>query len=177
MLITSWRVPPDGKEQKLQTLREKVLAKASGKAERNLKTFRVMIFSNFTGRVAKKAKLIDGVNGQFLSMDMAVNDYSKGEEVTQWVRVQSSDPAHLKLAEYFTKGRILTIQGNVKIDQWEGKDGTPHAQLRVHAKYIDFLNIGKKQEGANAAANAATDTNVPDAPTDTPKEKKDDLPF
>ena len=136
-----------------------------------------MIYSNFTGRVAKKAKLIDGVNGQFLSMDMAVNDYSKGEEVTQWVRVQSSDPAHLKLAEFFTKGRILTIQGISKIDQWEGKDGTPHAQLRVHAKYIDFLNIGKKQEGANATANAATDTNVPDAPTDTPKEKKDDLPF
>ena len=25
-----------------------------------------MIFSNFTGRVAKKAKVIDGVNGQFL---------------------------------------------------------------------------------------------------------------
>ncbi len=42
--------------------------------------------------------------------------------------------------------------------------------MRVHAKYIDFLNIGKKQEEANAAANAATDTNVPDAPTDTPKE-------
>jgi len=37
----------------------------------------------------------------------------------------------------------------VKIDQWEGKDGTPHAQLRVHAKYIDFLNIGKKQEKHN----------------------------
>jgi hypothetical protein len=60
-----------------------------------------MIYSNFTGRVAKKAKVIDGVNGQFLSMDMAVNDYS----------------------------------------------------------------------------NAATDSNVPDVPTDTPKEKKDDLPF
>ena len=128
-----------------------------------------MIYSNFAGRVAKKAKVIDGVNGQFLSMDMAVNDYSKGEETTQWVRVQSSDPAHLKLVEY--------IQGNVKIDQWEGKDGTPHAQLRVHAKYIDFLNIGKKQEGASIAANAATDSNVPDVPTDTPKEKKDDLPF
>ena len=55
-----------------------------------------MIYSNFAGRVAKKAKVIDGVNGQFLSMDMAVNDYSKGEETTQWVRVQSSDPAHLK---------------------------------------------------------------------------------
>ena len=28
-----------------------------------------MIYSNFTGRVAKKAKVIDGVNGQFLSME------------------------------------------------------------------------------------------------------------
>ena len=64
--------------------------------------------------------------------------------------------------------QILTIHGNIKIDQWEGKDGTPRAQLRVHAKNIDFLNIGKKP---------ATDNNVPDAPTDTPKEKKDDLPF
>ena len=136
-----------------------------------------MIYSDFTGRVAKKAKLIDGVNGQFLSMDMAVNDFSKGEEVTQWVRVQTSDPAHLKLAEYFTKGRILTIHGITKIDQWEGKDGNSHAQLRVHAKTIDFLNIGKKQQGDNIAANAATDSNVPDAPTDTPKEKQDDLPF
>ena len=27
-----------------------------------------MIYSNFTGRVAKKAKVIDGVNGQFLSI-------------------------------------------------------------------------------------------------------------
>ena len=56
-------------------------------------------------------------------------------------------------------------------------NGLFHAQLRVHAKYIDFLNIGKKQEGDNVAANAATDSNVPDVPTDTPKEKKDDLPF
>ena len=127
-----------------------------------------MIYSNFTGRVAKDVKIVDGVNGQFLSMDLAVNDFSKGEEVTQWVRVQTSAPAHIKLVQYFTKGKILTIHGNIKIDHWEGKDGTPRAQLRVHAKNIDFLNIGKKP---------VTDNNVPDAPTDTPKEKKDDLPF
>ena len=111
-----------------------------------------MIYSNFTGRVAKTAKVIDGVNGQFLSMDLAVNDFSKGEEVTQWVRVQTSDPSHIKLVQYFTKGKILTIHGNIKIDQWEGRDGTPRAQLRVHAKFIDFLNIGKKP---------VTDNNVP----------------
>ncbi len=40
MLITSWRVPPDGKEQIAPNQREKVLAKASGKAERNLKNIK-----------------------------------------------------------------------------------------------------------------------------------------
>ena len=125
--------------------------------------------------VSKRLFLFGG--GRFPKVEWGKSTDPKGEEVTQWVRVQSSDPAHLKLAEFFTKGRILTIQGISKIDQWEGKDGTPHAQLRVHAKTIDFLNIGKKQDGTNAAANAATDSNVPDAPTDTPKEKKDDLPF
>ena len=66
-----------------------------------------MIYSNFTGRVAKKAKVIDGVNGQFLSMDLAINDFSKGEEVTQWVRVQSSDPWHQIPSKAFfpTRGR------------------------------------------------------------------------
>jgi single-stranded DNA-binding protein len=47
-----------------------------------------------------------------------------------------SDPAHIKLVQYFTKGKILTIHGNIKIDQWEGKDGTPRAQLRLH-KTVD----------------------------------------
>ena len=49
-----------------------------------------MIYSNFTGRVAKQAKVIDGVNGQFLSRDMAVNDYSKGEETTQWYECRAA---------------------------------------------------------------------------------------
>ena len=88
------------RRERLQTKGKKFLLRQAAKPSETSKTFRVMIYSNFTGRVAKKAKLIDGVNGQFLSMDMAVNDYSKGEEVTQWVRVQSSDPAHLKLQSF-----------------------------------------------------------------------------
>lgn len=46
-----------------------------------------MIYSNFTGRVAKKAKVIDGVNGQFLSMDLAVNDYSRVQPLVRRLQV------------------------------------------------------------------------------------------
>ena len=45
---------------------EKFLLRQAAKPSETSKTFRVMIYANFTGRVAKKAKVIDGVNGQFL---------------------------------------------------------------------------------------------------------------
>lgn len=135
-----------------------------------------MIYANFTGRVGgKNARVIDGANGQFLSMDLAVNDVRKGEEVTTWVRVQSSNPNHIKLAQYLTKGRVLTISGVCKVDLWEAKSG-PVAQLKVYAHSIDFLNVGKKKDKGNPAANALT-AEVPESPKDAPKEKKDDLPF
>jgi hypothetical protein len=35
----------------------------------------VMIYANFTGRVAKKAKVIDGVNGQFLCTAIRLMGY------------------------------------------------------------------------------------------------------
>ena len=53
------------------------LAESAPQPSETSKIVRVMIYSNFTGRVANQAKVIDGVNGQFLSMDMAVNDYSR----------------------------------------------------------------------------------------------------
>ena len=86
-----------------------------------------MIYSNFTGRVAKKAKLIDGVNGQFLSIPF--NGYGserlfQGRGSYAMGSCSEQRPRTSETAEFFTKGRILTIQGNVKIDQWEGKDGT-----------------------------------------------------
>ena len=53
------------------------MAESAPQPSETSKIVRVMIYSNFTGRVANQAKVIDGVNGQFLSMDMAVNDYSR----------------------------------------------------------------------------------------------------
>ena len=37
-----------------------------------------MIYTHFIGRVGKDAKIINGKNGDFLSMDVAVSDYFKG---------------------------------------------------------------------------------------------------
>ena len=49
-----------------------------------------MIYTHFIGRVGKDAKIINGKNGDFLSMDVAVSDYFKGQETTTWIRVRSN---------------------------------------------------------------------------------------
>lgn len=54
-----------------------------------------MIYTHFIGRVGKDAKIINGKNGDFLSMDVTVSDYFKGQETTTWIRVRSNKARQL----------------------------------------------------------------------------------
>lgn len=39
-----------------------------------------------------------------MAMDIAVDDYSKGQNITTWIRVRSNKDNHIRLSEYLTKG-------------------------------------------------------------------------
>ena len=65
--------------------------------------FIVMIYTHTIGRIGKDCKTITGAHGTFIAVDMAVDDYSKGQNITTWVRVRSSRENHIRLAEYLTK--------------------------------------------------------------------------
>ena len=74
-----------------------------------------MIYTHTIGRIgAKDCRVITGTHGTFMAVDIAVDDYSKGKQITTWVRVKSSKENHIRLAEYLTKGRehswLLTSQ-------------------------------------------------------------------
>ena len=78
--------------------------------------FIVMIYTHTIGRIGKDCKTITGAHGTFIVVDMAVDDYSKGQNITTWVRVRSSRENHIRLAEYLTKGRlILQLRRNGKV--------------------------------------------------------------
>ena len=64
-----------------------------------------MIYTHTIGRIgAKDCRVITGTHGTFMAVDIAVDDYSKGKQITTWVRVKSSKENHIRLAEYLTKG-------------------------------------------------------------------------
>ena len=104
-----------------------------------------MITTIFTARIGKDARVIESKNGQFMSMDVVVNDKINGEEKATWVRVTSNKSNHVNLTQYLTKGKVICITGNVSSRGWNDKEGNAQSQLKVSAERIDFLNFGKRK--------------------------------
>jgi single-strand DNA-binding protein len=104
-----------------------------------------MIYTHFIGHVGKDAKIINGKNGDFLSMDVVVSDYFKGQETTTWIRVRSN--RHANLQKWLTKGKMLLVEGVLAQPAiWVDKEGESHVQLSVSADIIHFVNSGKNKE-------------------------------
>jgi len=111
-----------------------------------------MIHTHTIGRIGKDCRVITGTHGSFMAMDIAVDDYSKGQNVTTWVRVKSNRENHIRLAEYLTKGRLVLVDGTLSASLWEDRNGNSQTQLTITAD------------------------NAP-APSAAPQDDTDDLPF
>ena len=111
-------------------------------------------------------------------MDIAVDDYAKGKNVTTWLRVRSSKENHIRLCEYLTKGRMVLVEGTLSTTIWEDRNGRSHVQLAMNADSIAFVNAGRKSEKDDNMTKAAKATkNKPEPPKDAPKDKAEDMPF
>ena len=77
-----------------------------------------MIYTHTIGRIGKNCQVITGIHGTFMAVDIAVDDYAKGQNFTTWVRVRSSSREnHVCLAEYLTKGRLILVEGTISTSQ------------------------------------------------------------
>lgn len=140
-----------------------------------------MIYTHTIGRVGKDCRVITGTHGAFMAVDIAVDDYSKGKNITTWVRVKSSRENHIRLAEYLTKGRMVLVEGTLTSSIWADRNGENHIQHSIIADSIAFVNAGKKEATDSTAAQARkaakAEGNEPEPPADAPQDKGEDLPF
>ena len=104
-----------------------------------------MLYTHTIGRIGKDCQVITGTHGTFMAVDIAVDDYSKGQNITTWVRVRSSRENHVRLAEYLTKGRLILVEGTISTSQWTDRQGESHTQISINADSIAFVNAGKKE--------------------------------
>ena len=132
-----------------------------------------MMYIHTIGRIGKDAQVIEGKNGKFLSLDIAVDDFNKGENITTWVRIRSSKNNHIKLAKYLTKGRIILVEGTLAQPHiWIDKNNVQRVQLSITADSVQFVNTGKKRDGETVKAES-----MPEQTSPAPADKEDDLPF
>ena len=130
-----------------------------------------MIHTHVIGRVGKDAEVKNGKKGDFMSMDIAVDNFVKGEQTTTWVRVRSNRANHINLAQYLKKGKLLLVEGVLgEPEIWEDKQHVQHVQLSIVADSITFISTGKQKEEVKSE-----DTSTP--PADAPAPSDEDLPF
>lgn len=79
------------------------------------------------------------------------------------------------LNKYFTKGKEILIQGNLRINQWEGDDGIKREACEVLINNIDFC--GTKKEDNPSGQSKGEQVSQPDAWTELSDLTDKDLPF
>ncbi len=146
-----------------------------------------MMYTHFIGRIGRDgAKVVNGNKGQFLSMDVATDIFTKGENKTLWVRVRSNKEYHIGLAEYLTKGRLILVEGTLlEPSIWKDKNEEAHAQLSLTADSINFVNSGRRKESTDSIPengfSSTTETkegaSESDVPFTAPEDEAKDLPF
>jgi single-strand DNA-binding protein len=88
---------------------------------------------------------------------LAINRRFKGsdgqmkEEVT-FVDVEAWGRTAELVGQYLTKGRACFVEGRLKLDSWDDKDGQKRQKLKVVADSVQFLDSGNRAGGSGAPA-------------------------
>lgn len=90
---------------------------------------------------------------------LAINHRYKGsdgemKEEATFVDVEAWGRTAELVGQYLTKGRACFIEGRLKLDSWEDKDGQKRSKLKVVADSVQFLDSGKQQATAETPAPA-----------------------
>ena len=73
------------------------------------------------------------------------------------------------VGQYLAKGSPCYVEGRLRLDQWDDKDGSKRSRLKVVVDTVQFLGRGKEREGgaqAGGVAEAPADS-THDAPPGT----------
>lgn len=100
---------------------------------------------------------------------IAINRRYKGKdgelkEETTFVDVEAWGKTAELVGQYLTKGKQCFIEGALKLDNWEDKDGQKRSKLKVVAENVQFLSPRERSEASEVRNNPAPATDDDSAP-------------
>ena len=119
------------------------------------------------GRLAKDPELRKTTNGTSVSsFRLAVSrDYQKEE--TDWIDVIAWKQTAEFVSRYFSKGRMIAIEGSIQTRKYEDKNGNKRTAFEVVAERVSFCGDKPAKGTTGGSINESDFEEVPD----------DDLPF
>jgi len=115
---------------------------------------RVFLIGNLT-RDPEVRYLPSGV--AVTSFDIAVNERYRDRnqelrEETLFIRIDTFQKLAETCAQYLKKGKRVFVEGKLRIDSWEGKDGVKRSRPLIRASAVRFIDTRAAEEAAAAPA-------------------------
>ena len=112
-------------------------------------------------------------NQSVAQIGLAVNRKFKGrdgdmKEETTFVDCEAWGRTAETMSKYLSKGKPVFVEGRLKLDQWQDKDGNNRSKLKVVIDTFQFVDSRGAQSGQSQQPTTAT-ANI------TPQD--DDIPF
>ena len=129
------------------------------------------------GRLTKDPELryIPNSGTPVATFTLAIDrEYTKkdGTKETDFIPIEIIGKAAEFCANYITKGRLVAIQGNLRVDRYQTQDGENRTFTKVSGRSVQALDYPKdNQQGTNNITNPGLDPNGFQAIDD------DDIPF
>ncbi|MDU0482039.1 single-stranded DNA-binding protein [Staphylococcus chromogenes] len=124
-----------------------------------------------TGRITKDLELKPAGQTQVTNFSMAVDNPFKKDDASFFDIVAFGKTAEL-LNNYCGKGSKILIEGNLKQDRFQDKEGNNRSVVRVIANRVEFLD--SKSQSNNQPKQQGQ---VQDNPFDNSDDEFSDLPF
>jgi single-strand DNA-binding protein len=102
---------------------------------------------------------------------------NKGEKVkqTEWHRIELWEGLAKVAEQYLKKGHPVYIEGKIKTDTWQDKDGNSKSITKIRGLNMTMLN-SRGSSPENYQGNGDSSVNQSEPPIDI-TEENDDLPF
>src|SRR5690606_12075777 len=133
---------------------------------------KVLLMGNLTRDVELK---YTPSNMAVANIGLAINRRYKGKdgelkEETTFVDCEAWGYTAENMAKFFSKGRPIFIEGRLKLDTWQDKDGSNRSKLKVVIEAFEFVDSksGSNSGSRPAAAHAASAGAQADASDDIP---------
>ncbi|MFH1727766.1 MAG: single-stranded DNA-binding protein [Pseudomonadota bacterium] len=110
-----------------------------------------------------------------------INKEGKKEEHTEWFKIKVWGKQGENCAEYLSKGRPVFIEGKVRTNQWDDKDGNKRYTTEIIASTVQFLG-SQTSDNFQSKNNNSFASNQGNEPTDTKNlglnpDPDSDIPF